>query len=241
MTATNQEGIKGTAAFNLTVSGFTVDDGIPQQSRVRSLTYTFPNPTQVEPGAFELVRDGKPSHVHLIVTPQSDGMTYLITFSGPGVVGGSLPDGHYTLITRHDRVTVLSGPPMTQDDVNTFVRFFGDVDGDGVVNAADKALLEQAKADPSSLAAAYFAYDGKPGIDKQDIAQFQKRFGERLDPPKKAPAKFHGRTVHHQAATHRASAPIRAAVASAVKLLAQPRVSGMLPLPLHRLRHGRGA
>lgn len=73
-----------------------------------------------------LLRNGKPSDINLVVTPLADGMTYIITFSGPGVIGGSVPDGSYTLITLHDKVHVLSGPPLTQNDVNTFVRLFGD-------------------------------------------------------------------------------------------------------------------
>ena len=67
------------------------------------------------------------SHIQLNIAPQPDGETYIITFSGPGVIGGSLPDGNYTLITLHKKVHVLSGPPMTANDVNTFVRLFGDV------------------------------------------------------------------------------------------------------------------
>ena len=184
------------ATIQVTVSGFSVNDGSPQRSMVTSLTYTFPSPSQFAPGAFELLRDGKPSKTNLIITPQPDGMTYIITFSGPGVVGGSVPDGEYTLITLANKVKVLSGTPMTANDVNTFVRLFGDADGDGVVNAADKALLKQAEAEPSSAYAPDFEYDGKLGIDKEDIAQFKRRYGDRLDPPKKAPPKFAGRKVY---------------------------------------------
>ena len=133
------------ATIQVTVTGFTVDDGAPQQSVVRSLTYVFNSPTQAGPGAFELRRNGRPSNIDLHLTPLSDGMTYIISFSGAGVIGGSLPDGKYTLITLHDKVNVLSGPPMTSNDVSTFVRLFGDVEGLGVVNAADKALLKQAE------------------------------------------------------------------------------------------------
>jgi hypothetical protein len=58
---------------------------------VKSLTYTFNNPTHVDPGALDLLRNGKPSRIELQVTPLSDGMTHLIRYSGPGVVGGSVP------------------------------------------------------------------------------------------------------------------------------------------------------
>jgi hypothetical protein len=197
VTFTNADGQTRSATVPVSVSGFTVNDGSPQQSMVRSLTYTFPDPTQVEPGAFVLLRNGKPSDVKLVITPLADGMTYVITFAGPGVVGGSVPDGNYTLITLHDKVDVLSGPPMTQDDVNTFVRLFGDVDGDGVVSAADKALLKQAETDPGSSSAWYFDYNGNGVLDKADSAQFTRRYGDRLDPPSRAPARFPGQKAPH--------------------------------------------
>jgi PKD domain len=200
VSVTNQDKLTGTASFNATVSGFTVNDGSPQESMVRSLIYVFPHRTQVEPGAFVLLRDGQPSKIDLNIAPQPDGMTYIVTFGGPGVIGGSVPDGDYTLITLANKVKVLSGPPLTSNDVNTFDRLFGDADGDGVVNATDKALLKEAKADASSPYVADFEYEGKPGIDKTDIAQFNKRYRAKLDPPKKAPAKFNGRTVLHQGA-----------------------------------------
>ena len=198
VTVTNAAGLSGVATFDVTVSGFTVNDGSPQDSMVKSLTYVFPSPTQVEPGAFELLRDGKPSHVQLIVTPQPGEMEYLITFAGPGVIGGSVPDGKYTLITLYKKVHVLSGPPITSNDVNTFDRLFGDVNGDGVVNSLDKADLLEAEANPASPYVPDFEYDGKPGIDKTDIAEFDKRYKGKIDPPTRAPAKFRGRTIRHR-------------------------------------------
>jgi hypothetical protein len=206
VTLTNADGLTHQTTVQVTVSGFTVNDGSPQRSMVRSLTYTFAHPTQVEPGAFELLRNGKPSNINLVVTPLADRMTYVITFKGPGVVGGSVPDGTYTLITRHDKVNVLSGPPMTQDDVNAFTRLFGDVTGVGVVNAADKALLTQAEANPASPYAPFFDYDGKGVIDKTDIAQFNNRYRGKSAPPAKAPARFPGQKRHSLVPPHSVSA-----------------------------------
>ena len=123
-----------------------------------------------------LLRDGKPTKINLVITPQPDKMIYLITFSGKDVIGGSVPDGIYTLITLYKKVHVLSGPPMTSNDVNTFDRLFGDADGDGVVDAHDLALLEIAEANPKSPYVPDFEYDGKPGIDREDIKQFFKRY-----------------------------------------------------------------
>ncbi|MHB1560453.1 MAG: LamG-like jellyroll fold domain-containing protein [Isosphaeraceae bacterium] len=121
VTVTNRNGYSSSFTYTATVSGFTVNDGSPRPEPVRKLIYTFNNPTEIRPKAFELLRDGKPSHVHLRFSPQPDGQTYLITFSGHDVIDGALPAGHYKLITHHKRVHVVSGAPMTANDVNTFV------------------------------------------------------------------------------------------------------------------------
>jgi hypothetical protein len=183
------------------------------------------------------LRNGRPSDVQMVITPLSDGMTYIITVKGPGVIGGSLPDGKYTLITLYKKVKVLSGPPMTENDVNTFVRLFGDVEGLGVVNATDKALLKQAEANPNSPYAPDFEYDGKPGIDKEDIAQFNKRYTGKLDPPRRAPAKFAGRTVNRPDAVRPASSRQHPAVTIAVKPEDHITVAAIGVLAPGRARH----
>jgi hypothetical protein len=198
---------------------------------------TIRTPSEVEKTS------GRPSPVKSskMLPPASRSLIYLITFSGPGVIGGSVPDGNYTLITLANKVNVLSGPPLTANDVNAFVRLFGDINGDGVVNALDKAYLLQAEANAASPLAPDFEYDGKAGIDKTDIAQFDRRYKAKLDPPKKAPTKFAGRRVHDLGAAPRARPPIRAAGATAMKLVDRSRVSRILPLPLDHSRHGRGS
>lgn len=162
ITVTNRNGFSGTFSYTATVSGFTVNDGSPQPAPVTSLTYTFNNPTQIEAGSFELLQAGKRSKIHLVIAPQPDGQTYLITFRGPGVIDGALPEGQYTLITLHKKVKVLSGTTMTSNDVNTFVS-----------NSARSARRQERHQHTS------------------------KRSKGRVEPPRKAPAKFPGRTVHH--------------------------------------------
>ncbi len=150
-----------------------------------------------------------------------------------------MPDGNYTLITLYKKVNVVSGPPITANDVNTFFRLFGDVNGDGVVNSLDKVYLLQAEANPASPYAPDFEHDGKDVIDKTDIAQFNKRYKGSVDPPAKAPAKFPGRKVQHHVAAHHAATTARPAGATPVNTVDRSRVSGILPLPLHRIRHDR--
>jgi hypothetical protein len=151
------------------------------------------------------------------------------------VVAGSLPDGKYTLITLHTKVEVLSGPRMTADDVNTFVRLFGDVNGDGMVNAQDKAVPKQAEADAGSPYAPDFEYDGRDFIDKTDIAQFDQQYKGRIDPPKRTPAVFPGRKVRHRLAAHHPTMTVRPARTHVVKSV----VLSIDPM-FDRLPPGRG-
>jgi hypothetical protein len=67
------------------------------------------------------------------------------------VVRGSVPNGKYTLITVYGKVNVLSGSPLTKNDVNTFVRLFGDLNGDGKVDGADKAGLKPPTPSPAKF------------------------------------------------------------------------------------------
>ena len=100
-----------------------------------------------------------------------------------------MPDGIHADHALQE-VHVLSGPPITSNDVNTFDRLFGDVNGDGVVNSLDKADLLEAEANPASPYVPDFSVRRPAGIDKTDIAKFNKRYKGPSDPPKKAPAKF---------------------------------------------------
>jgi hypothetical protein len=162
VTVTNRNGVSGSFSYTATVAGFTVNDGSAQPSPVTKLIYTFSNPSRFDAGAFELLRDGKPSHVHLNFAAQPDGQTYVITFSGPGVIDGALPEGQYKLITLQKKVHVLSGPRMTANDVNTFASVSGGIHG-----------------------------------TKKDPHASRKQHHGRKEAPRKAPAKFRGRTVHH--------------------------------------------
>ena len=57
--------------------------------------------------------------------------------------------------------------------MKTFVRLFGDVTGDGVVNTADTASPIQLKPTAQAPYTQDFEYDGKDVIDETDIAQFE--------------------------------------------------------------------
>src|SRR5262249_30928561 len=154
-------------------------------------------PSGSERRASELLRPASPSHIALTIKPLADGMTYIIAFSGPEVIGGSVPDGSYTLITFFNKVHVLSGPPLTSNDVNTFSRLFGDANGDGVVNGKDLALLQIAETHRNSPYAPVSDYTGNGVIDREDTAQFSRRSGADLGGTPRRPPSFPGRGTRH--------------------------------------------
>jgi pectin methylesterase-like acyl-CoA thioesterase len=164
------------------VAGTVINDGAAQRSLVTSLTVTFSGVVTLDPGAFALKRQGQ-GLIPLEVTASVVGSqtVAVLTFTGPGIVGGSLPDGNYTLSVRADEVHNGLGLGLSADSVTRFFRLFGDGNGDGIVDRRDLLLflstLGKHQGDPGYLA--YFDYNGDGKVDLGDLVQLLRRFGER--------------------------------------------------------------
>jgi hypothetical protein len=148
-----------------------VDDGSVQRSMVRSLTVTFDRAGIVPAGLFEVDRLGGGGKVGLKVTSTVvNGVTVAtLTFTGPGVVGGSLADGRYTLTAGGIAVTVPN-----------FFRLFGDINGDAKVDATDlKAFLAAYRSKKGYTANynAYFDYNADGLVDGRDYYEILARYG----------------------------------------------------------------
>jgi hypothetical protein len=170
------------------VQSVVVNDGSAQRSMVNSLTVTFSTVVHLDPGAFELVRQ-EGGVIQLIVSESVvDGHSVdTLTFSGVGIVGGSLADGHYTLTIHGGLVHDGFGQALDgagtgvagSDRVDTFFRLFGDADGDGHVDLGDlirfAGTFGKHAGDPGYLW--YFDYDGDGRVDLGDLLQVLRRFG----------------------------------------------------------------
>ena len=159
-----------------------VNDGAAQRSMVTSLTVTFNTVVTFDPGAFELRRQGHGPVKVQVDTSVVDGRTVaVLTFAGPGIVNGSLPDGDYTLTVRADYVHDASGEALAADSVTRFFRRFGDSDGNGVVDRKDLARFLGALGKRQGEAGylSYFDYDGDGRIDLADLTQLLLRLGKR--------------------------------------------------------------
>jgi hypothetical protein len=171
-----------------TVTSVVVNDGAAQRSMVTSVTVTFSTVVHLDPGAFALVgQDGGVIQLQVAQAVVDGHSVDTLPFSGAGIIGGSLADGHYVLTIHgglvHDGFgNALDGAgtgTAGSDRVDTFFRLFGDADGDGVVDERDRALFRSAfktrAGDPGYLW--YFDYDGDGAVDGRDNGQFNRRFG----------------------------------------------------------------
>ena len=192
------EWISGIAAQNKFVSGtglitvdtllpsvlsFQVGNGAAQRSMVKSLTLGFSEPVSVASAISLLLHAGGavPNVTVTLGNPLLDQMTYVLSFTGTAVIGESLPDGIYDLVTSALLTSDIAGNLMAADDTRTFHRLFGDSDGNKVVNSLDYSLLRatynRRSTDPAFDSRLDF--DGNGVVNALDLANFRSRYGVR--------------------------------------------------------------
>jgi hypothetical protein len=175
------------------VESVAVNDGSAQRSMVTSLTVTFDRIVAIDPGAFELHRqDGTPVGLSVAASVVGGRTVAVLTFAGPGVVGGSLADGNYTLTVHGDHVrdgdgTALDGDgdgAAGGDRSDALFRLYGDSDGDRDVDLCDLgrflSTLGRRAGDPGYLWFLDVNSDDRVGV--VDLVAFARRLGSRLGP-----------------------------------------------------------
>jgi hypothetical protein len=112
------------------------------------------------------------------------GNQVVIRFTGLGwATAGSLADGRYTLVVHAGLVQGASGI-LAGDVTFNFFRLFGDVNGDGKVDATDLAAFRAAYRSRKGMANYrwYFDVNGDGTVDATDYYQFLRRYGTSLAP-----------------------------------------------------------
>jgi uncharacterized delta-60 repeat protein len=176
-----------------TVQSALVNDGSAQRSMVNSLTVTFSGVVTLDPGAFELVKNGGGTVGASVATSLVNGQTVaILTFPGAGFVGGSLADGNYTLTVHSDKVHDSLGQALDGDGNGTaggdrtvdFFRLFGDTNGDRTVDNTDFAVFRSASGTHTGDAGFlwFLDYNGDGAINNTDKKAFDQRRGTVLNP-----------------------------------------------------------
>jgi hypothetical protein len=167
-----------------TFSSLKISDGSAQRSKVTSLTLTFSSPVNLPLSALALTRRTNAFTGGLALSPASGlSAAFTVTFTGSDIISASLADGVYDLALSAGAITddynqPISNPPAPM----SFHRLFGDVNGDGKIDAVDTNAFTAAYAysSPSPNYKWYFDYDGNLAINNTDLLQLRKRTGTRL-------------------------------------------------------------
>jgi hypothetical protein len=170
------------------IESVVVNDGSAQRSMVNSLRVTFDRVVTLDAGAFGLMgQDGRAVGLTVETSVVGGRTVAVLTFTGSGILGGSLADGNYTLTIRGDHIRDEVGRELDGDHdgnaggerVDAFFRLFGDSDGDGDVDRLDRDLFRSAfKSAGESGYLWYFDFDGDGDVDGRDNGQFNRRFAQ---------------------------------------------------------------
>jgi hypothetical protein len=124
-----------------------------QRSMVDSIVYNFSEAVKISGAAATIaVHSGQPGAVPTLIwtsiNPNSDGSStqWAVSFSGAGDVGNSIANGVYDITLNSADVTSDANPAVNVQSrpTDTFYRLFADINGDGVVNAADNFQFKTA-------------------------------------------------------------------------------------------------
>lgn len=157
---------------------------------IRQIVITFSDLLTVDAGALALHRLSGRRYVTFAGVQQSqtvvDGKTVVtLTFAGRGFPGSSLTDGFYRLQVFGQRIRNAAGELLDGDGngtaggnyLTTFRRLFGDVDGNGRVDALDLNAWRQTSAGNPDYAHLLTAldYDANGLLNNVDWNQFRRR------------------------------------------------------------------
>ena len=176
-----------TVAATPTVSSFQVNDGNPQRSMIDSLTVTFNEPVTLAGNAITLnmlsQTGGSPTPMTFTLNTPDGGTTWVLTFTDPSFIGGSLPDGAYQLSVAANDVTGPGNLSMSANQSFEFIRLYGDFNGDGVVNSIDFGTFASAFGHSTNSSDWYLDYDGNGVINSIDFGYFATNFGRSMSIP----------------------------------------------------------
>jgi polygalacturonase len=170
------------------ISSFQINDGNPQRAMIDSLTLTFNEAVNLAGGAITLnllsQTGGSPTPMTFSLNSPDGGTTWVLTFTDPSYIGGSLPDGAYQLLVSASGVTSVNGDAnMAGDQSYEFFRLYGDFDGNGSVNSLDFGTFAAAFGHSVNSSDWYPDSDGNGVVNSVDFGTFAPNFGHSISIP----------------------------------------------------------
>ncbi len=168
----------GTATPAETTSGLLLGS---QRSMVDSIIYTFNQPVKLGANAFTLVVHSSGTVPALSYASPDGGLTWVVTFSGSGVVGNSIANGAYDITLNKAAVTAaVGGASLASSRTDAFDRLFGDSNSAQEVNTTDERAFNAANSSSYTLANYNPALDvdGNGKINTIDQNAFNADFGK---------------------------------------------------------------
>jgi hypothetical protein len=167
--------------------GLQVNDGNVQRSMVDSVTVTFNEAVVLSPGAITLnllSQTGGPSTpvTNFNLNTPDGGTTWVLTFTDPSYIGGSLPDGAYEVSVAAADVTG-GGANMAADQNFTFYRLYGDFFGNGAVSGDDFTTIVGLLGRATNSSNWYTDYNGDGVISGVDFTAMVTRLGTGISIP----------------------------------------------------------
>jgi hypothetical protein len=180
------------------VTSVVVNGGAAQRSTVTQVQISFDEHVVLSDNpadAFRLVRQGDGAVVTLraIVDDSGDGTIVTLQFAGAATQGTSLADGRFILTALAGQISGKNGAldgdgdgqpggNFTFGDSSGLFRFFGDANGDQVVNGLDLGLFRSAfgTAIGDANFVGFLDFNGDGVINGLDLGQFKLHFGSAL-------------------------------------------------------------
>jgi hypothetical protein len=169
-----------------------------QRSMVDSIVYVFNQPVNVGSDPVTITDNPNlsingnssptkgivPTYTMNSLTGGASDTTWVVTFSGAGVVGNSIADGVYNIALNPSAITSqASGQTLAVQNTNTFYRLFGDALGNKAVNSGDSSRFGSSyrSASPQYTQTSYspsFDYNGDGTVNGTDESAFMARYGQ---------------------------------------------------------------
>jgi hypothetical protein len=197
-TASNMQGVYAITVTSGSITGTTyadvvqaptlatsVNGGAAQRSMVTSVTLAFSHAVTLGSGAVTIslhpssVNGSTAGALPTLSWSSSDGgVTWIVTFSGNGVVAGSIANGMYDLTVNAAQIQDSALQTISANVTTSFLRLFGDINGDGTVNLGDYRAFQATFLSSVGQTAYVAAFDsnGDDTINLDDYRAFQADF-----------------------------------------------------------------